>query len=260
MADRPERKLTTREQLQQLPRALTLVWEASRTNALLLSGLTLVQAVLPAAMAWVGKLIIDAVVVASTLPSEAAQALVWRYVSWELGLALLALLVGRLAGLSRELLRVSLGNLLNERILRKSLTLELRHYEDSETYDIMQNARREASSRPLALAMDAITVVKHLLTLSTFAVLLWSVAWWSGFVLLIAAIPAFLAETKMSGERFRLYSSRAPEGRRLNYLEWILTRDSTVKEVKLFGLGPLILGRYRALFAKFLAEDRKLAL
>lgn len=260
MADRPERKLTTRELLQQLPRALTLVWEASRTNALLLSGLTLVQAVLPAAMAWVGKLIIDAVVVASTLPSEAAQALVWRYVSWELGLALLALLVGRLAGLSRELLRVSLGNLLNERILRKSLTLELRHYEDSETYDIMQNARREASSRPLALAMDAITVVKHLLTLSTFAVLLWSVAWWSGFVLLVAAIPAFLAETKMSGERFRLYSSRAPEGRRLNYLEWILTRDSTVKEVKLFGLGPLILGRYRALFAKFLAEDRKLAL
>ena len=64
MADRPERKLTTRELLQQLPRALTLVWEASRTNALLLSGLTLVQAVLPAAMAWVGKLIIDAVVVA----------------------------------------------------------------------------------------------------------------------------------------------------------------------------------------------------
>ena len=49
MADRPERKLTTRELLQQLPRALTLVWEASRTNALLLSGLTLVQAVLPAA-------------------------------------------------------------------------------------------------------------------------------------------------------------------------------------------------------------------
>ena len=260
MAERTERKLTTRELLQQLPRALALVWEASRTNALLLSFLTLVQAALPALMAWVGKLIIDAVVKASTQPSDDAQALVWRYVSWELVLALVALLVGRFSGLSRELLRVSLGNLLNERILEKSLTLELRHYEDSETYDIMQNARREASSRPLALAMDAVTVVRHLLTLSSFAVLLWSVAWWSGLVLLAAAVPSFLAETKMSGERFRLYSWRAPEGRKLNYLEWILTRDSTVKEVKLFGLGPLILGRYRALFAKFLAEDRKLAL
>ena len=62
------------------------------------------------------------------------------------------------------------------------------------------------------------------------------------------------------GESFRLNTWRAPEGRRLNYLEWILTRDSHVKEVKLFDLGPLVLGRYRALFDKFYAEDRALAL
>jgi ATP-binding cassette subfamily B protein len=258
--ERPDLKLRTRELLEQLPRALRFVWEADKKNAVMLGLLTLVQAALPAAMAWVGKLIIDAVVRSSSTPSDEAQALVWRYVGWELGLALVGLVVGRLMGLSRELLRVSLGNMLNERILEKSLTLELRHYEDSETYDIMQNARREAASRPLALAMDAVTVVRHLLTLSSFAVLLWNVAWWSALVLIVAAIPSFIAETRMSGDRFRLYSWRAPEGRKLNYLEWILTRDSTVKEVKLFGLGPLILGRYRALFAKFLAEDRALAL
>ncbi len=259
MARPGERKLTTRELLEQLPRALGLVWVADRANALLLAALTLVQAALPAAMAYVGKLIIDAVVHAAQAPGEDARAAVWRYVGWELGLALVTLLTGRLGGLARELLRVNLGNLLNERILEKSLTLELRHYEDSETYDVMQNARREASSRPLALAMDAVTVVRNLLTLSTFAVLLWGLAWWSVFVLLVAAVPAFLSETKLAGDRFRLYSWRAPEGRRLNYLEWILTRDSSVKEVKLFGLGPLILGRYRALFRKFLAEDRALA-
>ena len=33
-----------------------------------------------------------------------------------------------------------------------------------------------------------------------------------------------------------------------------------MKEVKLFGLGPLVLGRYRALFRKFFDEDRRLAL
>lgn len=252
-----EQRLTSRELYEQLPRALKLVWEADRRNAVLLAALTLVQAALPASMAYVGKLIIDAVVASSTQGAD--RALVWRYVGWELGLALVALLVSRLLALSRELLRVSLGNLLNERILEKALTLELRHYEDSETYDLMQNARREASSRPLALAMDAVTVVRQLLVLSTFAVLLWNVAWWSALVLVVAAIPSFLAETRMSGERFRLYSWRAPESRKLTYLEWLLTRDASVKEVKLFGLGPLFLARYRALFAKFLAEDRALA-
>ncbi|MDX2012362.1 MAG: ABC transporter ATP-binding protein [Myxococcaceae bacterium] len=254
-----DRKLSTRQLLAQVPRALSLVWEADRRNALAQAALTVVQAALPAALAWVGKLIIDAVVEAARSPSDETRAAVMRLVSVELALAVVTLLVTRLSSLSRELLRMRLGNLLNERLLEKSLTLELRHFEDSETYDVMQNARRESASRPLSLAMAVITIARHLLTLSTFAVLLWRVSWWTTLVLLVAALPAFLAETKLSGEAFRLYSWRAPEGRRLNYLEWLLTRDSTVKEVKLFGLGPLILGRYRALFSKFLAEDQRLA-
>ena len=254
-----EHRVTTSELLRQLPQALKLVWQASRRNAVVLAVLTVVQAGLPASLAWVGKLIIDAVVGAARAPSDESQLLVWRYIGWEMGLALLALTVGRLVTFNRELLRLSLGNLINERILEKSLTLELKHFEDSETYDAMQNARREASSRPLALAMDAVSVVRNLLTLSSFAVLLWSLSWWSVLVLLGAALPAFFAETKLSTAAFRIYSWRAPETRRLNYLEWILTRDSHVKDVKLFGLGPLLRGRYRMLFAKFMAEDRPLA-
>jgi ABC-type multidrug transport system fused ATPase/permease subunit len=73
-------------------------------------------------------------------------------------------------------------------------------------------------------------------------------------------VPSFIAEARYSGESFRLNTWRAPEGRRQNYLEWILTRDSHVKEVKLFNLAPLVLRRYRALFEKFYAEDRSLAL
>ena len=254
-----EKRVTTAELLRQLPQALRLVWQASASNAVVLAALTVVQAALPASLAWVGKLIIDAVVAASKAPSDGSRLLVWRYVSFELGLALVALVVGRLLTFNRELLRISLGNLINERILEKSLTLELKHFEDSETYDAMQNARREASARPLALAMDAVSVARNLLTLSSFAVLLWSLSWWSVLVLLGAALPSFFAETRLSTAAFRIYSWRAPETRRLNYLEWILTRDSHVKEVKLFGLGPLLLGRYRKLFAKFMAEDRPLA-
>jgi ATP-binding cassette subfamily B protein len=253
-------RIPTRDLLRQLPRTLKLVWQADRSSALVLAGLTFLQALFPAALAYVGKLIIDSVVQASRSGGDADQAVVFKYVAWELGLAVATLAIGRLAGFSRELLRVNLGNLINEQILEKSLTLELKHFEDSKTYDVLQNARREASMRPLSLAMALVNVLKNGLTLATFAVLLWSVAWWSVVLLVVAAIPAFIAETRLSGEAFRLSSWRAPEGRKLNYLEWILTRDSHVKEVKLYDLGPLVIGRFRGLFAKFLKEDRKLAL
>jgi ATP-binding cassette subfamily B protein/ATP-binding cassette subfamily C protein len=123
----------------------------------------------------------------------------------------------------------------------------------------MQNARREASARPLSLAMQVFAVGQNAITLVALSGLLWRLSAWSVLVIVAASVPAFLAEARLSAESFRLWTWRAPEGRRLNYLEWILTRDSHVKEVKLFGLGPLVLSRYRALFRKFFDEDRRLA-
>ncbi|MCY1000342.1 ABC transporter ATP-binding protein [Myxococcus sp. MISCRS1] len=242
----------------QLPGTFRIFWQASPRGAVVLGLLTLVAAVLPAAIAWVGKLIVDAVVAAAQGSAE-AHSRVYGLVGLEFALMLGSGVVERGLTLTRELLRANLGNLLNERILKKALELELRHFEDSETYDKMQNARREASSRPLSLVMQAFSIVRNAITLSTFAALLIALSPWSVVVLVAASIPAFIAEARLAMAGFRLYSWRAPEGRKLNYLEWILTRDSHVKEVKLFGLGDLVLGRYRDLFRKFFAEDRALA-
>ncbi len=259
MASPATERVTTRQLLVQLPRAWRLVWTADRPGAIALIVVMALQSVLPAAMAWIGKLIIDAVVRSSQHPDASTRNDVLRYVTWELALAASGLAISRLNLYIKELLRVNLGNQINERILEKAIALNLQHFEDSKTYDLMQNARREASTRPLSLAMSALGVVRSLLTLATFIPLLWAISWWSVFVLVLAAIPSFVAETRLSKDAFRLYSWRAPEGRKLGYLEWILTRDSHVKEVKLFGLGQPILNRYRSLFQKFLAEDRRLA-
>jgi len=242
------------------PGALRLVWEADRSGALLIALLTLLAALLPAALAWVGKLIVDGVVDAARAGGPAATGRVLRLVAAELGLMAAQLAVVRGLALRRELLRAALGKVVNERILEKALTLELRHFEDPEVYDKMQNARREASTRPLSLVTQLFQIGQGLVTLAALSGLLVRLSPWSVAVIVAASIPAFLAEAKLSAESFKLWTRRAPEGRRLNYLEWVLTRDSHVKEVKLFDLGPLLLSRYRALFAGFFAEDRRLAL
>jgi len=258
-AARPGRLASLRAVFGEVPGTLRLVWKADRGGAVAILGLTAVTALLPAGIAWVGKLIVDGVVGAARDADPAARQRVLWLVGLELGLMAILLAVSRLSAFRRELLRASLGNLVNERILQKALTLELRHFEDSEVYDKMQNARREASSRPLSLAMQLVTIGQNAVTLVALSGLLWRLSPLSVLVVVAASVPAFLAEARLAGESFRLYTWRAPEGRRLNYLEWILTRDSHVKEVKLFGLGPLVLGRYRALFTRFFAEDRRLA-
>jgi ATP-binding cassette subfamily B protein len=247
------------EVFDQVPGTFKLVWEADRRGALAIAALTTVAALLPAPLAWVGKLIIDAVVEAARSGSEAARQRVASLVLLELLLMAASLVTGRFLGFLRELLRTHLGNRINERILSKALTLELRHFEDADVYDKMQNARREASARPLSLVMQAFGIAQNTVTLAALSALLWRLSPWSVLVIVAASIPAFVAEARLSSESFRVNTWRAPEGRRLNYLEWILTRDSHVKEVKLYDLGPLVLGRYRELFRKFYGEDRRLA-
>jgi ATP-binding cassette subfamily B protein/ATP-binding cassette subfamily C protein len=254
-----DRTLNLREVIRELPGTLKLVWEADKRNALLLAALEGIAALQPAALAYVAKLIVDGVVAAVKLGTPEARERVLWLVGLELALGLSMSLLRRLDALLNSLVRARLGNLINERILEKALTLELRHFEDPSLYDKLQNARREASSRPLSLAMAVLNFFSSIVTLISFGVLLWGIAPWAVLVLALSTVPTFFIEARLSGETFRLLSWRAPEGRKLNYLEWILTRDSHVKEVKLYGLGQLILGRYKALFAKFFAEDARLS-
>jgi len=255
-----ERARLTLKYLRYLPRTFALVRESSRAFAAGMVALMLGQAALPAAMAWVGKLIVDAVVAAARSGDAAQRWHVLQLVGLEASLMAISTALSRGQSLLRDLMRASLGNHVNTLILEKATTLELRHFEDADFYDKMQNARREASIRPLSMALETASLIQQLLILISYAALLVRLSPWSVLLIAVASVPAFVAEAKLSGESFRLNTWRAPEGRRQNYLEWILTRDSHVKEAKLFNLGPLVLQRYRALFGKFYAEDRALAL
>jgi ATP-binding cassette subfamily B protein len=129
-AAKVRRVSSLREVFREVPGTLRLVWAADRAAALQLIGLTALLALLPAGIAWVGKLIVDGVVAASAGDLTSRARVPWR-VALELGLMAIQLGLLRLAGLRRDLLRATLGNLVNEQILQKALTLELSHFEDS---------------------------------------------------------------------------------------------------------------------------------
>jgi len=242
-------------------RALELVWTTSRPLTIALAVLTLVAGALPAAVAFVGALIVDSVVTAIRLHDATGVAQyteVLRYVALE------ALIVAALAAAQRgislcqSLLRAQLGQRVNVMILEKALTLELQHFEDSDFYDKLTRARREASSRPLSLVMRTFGLVQNGVSLVSYAVLLVQFSPWAVVVLLLAGLPAFIAEAKFSGDAFRLFRWRSPETRMQMYLETVLAREDHAKEVKLFELGPLLLGRYRGIFEKLYSADRDL--
>jgi len=240
-------------------RAIQLVWDTNRALLLAMALLTLAAGLLPAGVAWVGAQIVDAVVSARNAAGHNA-ARVLRLVLLEGGLV--AAVGGAQRGLSlcQALLRAQLGQRVNVMILEKALTLELRHFEDSEFYDKLTRARREASSRPLSLVMRTFGLTQNAISLLSYAALLVRFSPWTMLVLLVAGLPAFVAEAKFSGDAFRLFRWRSPETRMQVYLETVLAREDHAKEVKLFGLGARLLQRYRDIFTRLYREDRALSI
>jgi ATP-binding cassette, subfamily B, bacterial len=244
-------------------RALSLVWTTNKALSVMLALLTLVAGVLPAAIAYVGAQIVDAVIHAADLHRHTGSTLfapVVKYVALEALLVAATAMAQRGISLAQSLLRAQLGQRVNVMILEKALTLDLTQFEDSEFYDKLTRARREASSRPLSLVMRTFGLLQNAVSLVSFGTLLIRFSPWAVALLILAGLPAFLAEAKFSGEAFRLFRWRAPEARMQIYLESVLAREDNAKEVKLFELGPRLLDRYRDIFTRLYREDRDLTL
>jgi ATP-binding cassette subfamily B protein len=241
-------------------RALGLVWRTSPSILLWLIALSVAAGALPAAIPYVGKLIVDAVAPFATrpLPSLEGWPSAWRWLALEAALVLLLAAVQRGLTMADTLLRALLGQQVNVMILEKALTLSLTDFEDSEFYDRMTRARRDASWRPLSLVKRVLGLLQNLLSLALYGALLLRFSWWAVVVLALSALPSFWAEKSFSEQTFTLFRWRSPETRMQNYLETLLAREDHAKEVTLFRLGPRFLQRYREIFQKLFGEERGL--
>lgn len=243
---------TLKSSFQHTPESLRLAWRSSPQISSVIAALTLISALLPLAIAYVGKLIIDSIVAKSH-----DHTLEWVLV--EFGLIAVQSFVQRGLFLSRSLLAARLGADINVAILEKAITLDLSHFEDSEFYDKLTRARREASSRPLNMVTDTLQLMQNALTLVSYAALLFAFSGWAVLGLVLAALPATLVEMRFSKAAFRLRNWRSPDSRRLNYIEYVLANDEHVKEVKVLSLGRTLLDRYKTLTEKFYKEDKNLS-
>ncbi|MBI4296952.1 MAG: ABC transporter ATP-binding protein [Chloroflexi bacterium] len=243
------------------PRAFRLVWECGRLEALAMATVTVLSAFLPAAQAWVAKLIVDSVVssIRQGLSPGQGFAHVMPYLGIEFGLIFVGAVAGQLRSLAEHLLHAQLVNHVNTLIIRKALTLDLRFFEDAHFYDKLQNARREADWNAVRIVNEGFLLVQNVITLLSMAALVMRFSPWLALILFGAAVPTFIAQSRYSRLSFKVVSWWAPEARRMNYLEELLTTHESAKEMKLFSLGEPLLDRYHNLFWRYYIEDRAIA-
>ena len=237
---------------------LALVWRTSPGVTAGLATLRLLRAVLPIATLFVGKLIIDQVVLLSHPPGAGSMLRLELLVGAELLLALAADGLGRAVSLLTQVLAERFSDEASLRLMRHTATLDLRDLEDSDTQDQLDRARRQASGRT-GLVTALFGQAQDLVTLAGFAA---GIALYAPALILLmvaALVPAFLGEMHFNGLEYTLSTRQTAQRRELDYLRQVGASTDTAKEGKLFGLGEFLATRYQLLAARIRGENRRFA-
>ncbi len=218
----------------------------------------LLDALLPIAIAWVGKEIVDAVVAALADSASYSDMMgMNRAVFWvvvEAVLVTLKLVSGQTIGYLAEILRGQLALEVDLLVADKAQRLSIGHFEEPKFLDMLERARKDASWRPLEMLTHGIALTRHLITVAGFAVLLAGFSPWAVLALLLASLP-FFAEAHFSGVDFERRRGRTETERRAGYYTQSLTSDHLAKEMKLFGLSGLFRTRLVQLRTSLLDGD-----
>lgn len=250
--------LASAKSLKYLPKFFAMIWGTNKALFVANIAARLLQATIPVFVLWVGKLLIDEIVLQIGTEEKSFQ-LIWIYLAIEFGLALLSDLLSRIINLVDALLGDLYANHSSVELIQKAASMDLAQFEDPNFYDKLERARRQTTGRVTLMTMvlsqfqDIITVITLAAGLIVFAPLLI-------ILLIVAIVPSFLNEAYFSRSGYSLVRSWTPERRELDYVRFIGASDLTAKEIKLFGLANFLSERFRKLAHKYYLANRKLAI
>jgi ATP-binding cassette subfamily B protein len=258
---RPAQELSWRARLASLRYIrplLRMVWETSPPLVVASTVFRLFRALLPLAMLWVSKLIIDGVVAWITRRSGNLAG-IWKLVALELALAIASDVLGRANILCDSLLGDRFTNRVSVRLMEHASRLDLASFEDPVFYDKLDRARRQTTGR-MGLLAALLNIGQDAVTLASLSTGLIVFSPWLMVLLAAAVIPSFLGETHFTSLAYSVLYKRTPERRKLDYLRLLGASSQSAKEVKIFGLGSYLSKHYDEVSTDIFKENKAIAM
>ena len=227
--------------LQYLPNALHLVWNAAPKWTAVWLGILVVQGLLPAATVYLTRLLVDDLVAAldSILSPELLQSLLVSA-----GLLVLTIVLSEILSSINDWVQTaqteSVQDYVKEAIHAKAIAVDLAYYESPSYFDQLHRAQQEAGSRPISLIKNLGALLQNGITVFAIIGLLIPYGVWVPLVLLLGTFPAFYIVFHFNREYHDWWEESTERRRWTNYYELILTSSSAAGELRLFNVGPYL--------------------
>ena len=243
--------------LRNVPPVLRIVWESG--PAVVIFGLLfrLIGSVLPIALLWITKLIIDGIVTAVSHHQPVSPRF-WWLVAGEFGVAIVAGVLTRAIDFLDALLADKYTRHVSIAVMRHASELDLTAYEDPVFYDRLERARVQATDR-LAMIQSIGRLIQQSVTAVTMSVSIVVYSPWLLLLLIAGVLPAFLGESHFAFLGYAKNFRQTPIKRQLDYLRILGGSKEAAKELKLFGLSRYLTERFASLSDVIYSQDVALA-
>ena len=231
--------------LRNTPPVLKIVWQSG--PGVVLFGLVarLFASLLPLALLWIPKLIVDAIVHAR-VSDQAVSPRLWWLVGAEFGLAVLGGILARAIDYSDSLLADKYTRHVSIQVMKHAAELDLIAYEDPVFYDRLERARVQATDR-LGMIQQIGRLIQVVITTITLSATIIFYSPWLMLLLIAGVLPAFLGESHFAFLGYAKNFRQTPVRRQLDYLRQVGGSKEAAKELKLFGLSKFLTQRFTKL-------------
>ena len=150
------------------------------------------------------------------------------------------------------------SNHIRLKIIGKARTIDTASFDTPEFYQKLENANREAGNRPIQILNSTLGIMSTLISTFSFVTALVVISPIAPIIVVAMSIPSaivhFVYRRKNADYLFR----RSKERRKLNYFSNIMCSKDHVKEVRMFGMSDLLIGKYKEVFASYFGGLKKL--
>jgi ATP-binding cassette subfamily B protein len=246
-----------RKQLPYLPKAMRLVWQAAGMWMIVWLVLLLVQGVLPVAVVYMTRQVVDSLVVVAK-QGAAISGIKTYDVVIPLGILGFLLVIEQILRSAGQWVRTVQSDRIQDYmtglIHDQALTADLSFYDSPAYYDRLHRAQVDAKSRPLQLLEGMGSLGQNSLTMAGMAVLLISYSPWIPLLLLFGALPALWVTLRYIVRFNNWRLGNTVEERRCHYFDWLLTVREAAPELRLFALGKHYREAYQHLRGRLRGE------
>lgn len=147
-------------------------------------------------------------------------------------------------------------------IMAKAKTLDLASFDIPQFYEKLENANREAGTRPVSILSSTFTIVSTSISLISYVVILATAPgmWWTAILIALVSVPSAIISFIYRRKNFQYMRFRSKDRRQMAYYSDLLVNKDMVKEVRMYNLSDTFIRHYDSVFTRYFSGLQRLIL